>query len=391
MLKSKLIIIQIAILFLILPCILFSKDLISKNIVKIYVVSSEYNYYTPWQMRSQSNSSGSGSIIAGQRILTNAHVISNQTYVEVKRAGMARRFIANVEFVSHESDLAILTVKDKNFFQGSYPLPIGELPKVQDPIKVYGFPAGGSELSITSGLVSRIEHRYYSHSKSYLLAAQIDAAINPGNSGGPVMQNGKIVGVAFQVYRGGQNIGYMVPVPVILHFLTDISDGKSDGIPSFGVSMQKMQNIDMRRKFGMKDNESGVLVRRIAYGSPAEDALKPGDILTAIDNTPIANNGTIEFRPDERTYFGYLLQNKQINETAKLSVIRNGQRFQKEIKLTVPLNQLELVPYDQYDKEPTYFIIGGFLFMPLNKNLMEGMGQKLVLQSSKKLFIQLLL
>ena len=56
------------------------------------------------------------------------------------------------------------------------------------------------------------------------LACQIDAAINPGNSGGPVLQNGKVVGVAFQGYSGdvAQNVGYMIATPVLQHFLEDI-------------------------------------------------------------------------------------------------------------------------------------------------------------------------
>ncbi|MCP4369871.1 MAG: trypsin-like peptidase domain-containing protein, partial [Deltaproteobacteria bacterium] len=216
---------------------------IRKAIVKVYAVYNEHNYYDPWQMRGQRTGNGSGCIIDGQKIMTNAHVVANQTFIQVKRAGQAKKYVAKVEVVAHECDLAILTVADDDFFADTEPIGIGELAEVRDKVAVYGFPIGGDELAITEGVVSRIEHQQYSHSGAHLLSCQIDAAINPGSSGGPVVKGGRIIGIAFQG-GGGENVGYMVPVPVINHFLSDIEDGKYDGIPDLGIFIQKMENPD---------------------------------------------------------------------------------------------------------------------------------------------------
>src|SRR5512140_2081934 len=88
----------------------------------------------------------------------------------------------------------------------------------------------------SAGIVSRIESRGYVHSgtDSHLLV-QTDAAINPGNSGGPVIQDGKVVGVAFQGLQSADNIGFMIPTTVIDHFLKDIADGTYNGFPSSGL------------------------------------------------------------------------------------------------------------------------------------------------------------
>ena len=62
--------------------------------------------------------------------------------------------------------------------------------------------AGGDNICITKGVVSRIEvTRYSSHSKTSLMTIQTDAAINHGNSGGPAFMDNKVVGVAFQGYK----------------------------------------------------------------------------------------------------------------------------------------------------------------------------------------------
>lgn len=51
-------------------------------------------------------------------------------------------------------------------------------------VTAYGFPTGGDSLSVTKGIVSRIEYQTYAHSDLMFKAIQIDAAINAGNSGG---------------------------------------------------------------------------------------------------------------------------------------------------------------------------------------------------------------
>ncbi|MGB5156537.1 S1C family serine protease [Desulfobacterium sp. N47] len=352
-----------------------AKPNIKEAVVKIYTVSNSYNYHEPWQMWGQKIFNGSGCIISGNRILTNAHIVRDNTFIQVRRSGEAKRYTAETEMVSHESDLAILKVKDESFFDGIEPAEIGDLPEIKDEVIVYGFPEGGDKLSITEGVVSRIEHTKYSHSSTYLLICQIDAAINSGNSGGPVFnKDNKIIGVAFQGFLNGRydNIGYMIPAPVIKHFFEDIKDGKNDGTPDIGLSMQKMENPDMRRKYLMTEKQTGVLIIKVYPDSPAEGILKPNDILLSIEGKNIENDGTIEFRQGERTYFGYLMQQKQINDLAEFKILRNGKIKEASVKLTKPIDYERLVPFERYEQSPAYYIRGGLVFETLTLNyLME--------------------
>ena len=266
-------------LFTVLPSV---SQNVSEAIVKVYTVFNEPDYYNPWQMEGPQAATGSGCIIDGNRILTSAHVVADKIFLQVKRAGQARRYTATVEIVAHDTDLAILAVQDPAFFQGSEPLPVGELPELRDRVVVYGFPQGGEELAITEGVVSRVEHQFYTHSQEYLLACQIDAAINPGNSGGPVIKDGTIVGVAFQAGRG-ENVGYMVPAPLIQRFLQDVEDGAYHGIPGIGISWQAMENRDLRSRYGMSEGSTGILVNSIFPNSPALGILQEDDVILAVD------------------------------------------------------------------------------------------------------------
>jgi len=158
-----------------------SSPAITDAIVKIYTVQSHPDYWNPWNVGSPISLTGSGCILKGRKIMTNAHVVSDGTFIQVRRNGQSKRFTAHVQNVSHESDLALLTVDDSEFFAGSTCLELGDLPAVQQEVSVYGFPVGGDTMSITRGVVSRVEHQSYNHSGVGLLAVQIDAAINPGN------------------------------------------------------------------------------------------------------------------------------------------------------------------------------------------------------------------
>lgn len=344
-------------------------------VVKIYTVHNRYSYFVPWQVLWQEASTGSGCIIAGRRILTNAHVVGDQAFIQVRRSGQAKKYTAEVEIVAHECDLAILKVSDDLFFSGVRPLKIGSLAQVRDKVAVYGFPKGGDKLSITEGVVSRVEHSEYTHSSAYLLTCQIDAAINSGNSGGPVVKDDKIVGVAFQA-GSGENIGYMVPAPVINHFLTDIKDGGYNGTPDLGISCQKMENPDIRLKFGMTEKQTGVLVNRIYPDSPAEGILKLGDIILSMDGNNVEDDGTVEFRKGERTSWKYLVQGKHINDTVKLETLRDNTTMNVVIRLSAPINSGRLVPHERYDVAPTYYILGGLVFEPLMANYLRGWGSK---------------
>jgi len=280
-------------------CTARAEDLVQSAMVKIYTVYNRPNYHQPWQMHGQDSCQGSGCIIGGKRILTNAHVVGDETFIQVRRAGESRKYTARVETVAHDCDLAILKVDDETFFADAVALQIGELPNLRDTVAVYGFPEGGDRLSITEGVVSRVEHGEYAHSNAYLLACQVDASINAGGSGGPVVKDRQLVGVAFQGLPADtyENIGYMVPAPVVRRFLKDIEDGRYDGIPDLAIAVQKLENPDMRRMYQLAGDDAGVLVTRIYPGSPARRVL----ILScaSINSLSAATGPSSSDRPNE--------------------------------------------------------------------------------------------
>lgn len=338
------------------------------SIIKIFAVCSQPNYEQPWQNYPQISSTGSGFVISGNRILTNAHIVANQTFIMVRKPGLQKKYVATLEVVGHECDLAILRVEDPEFFRGLEPLEFGDLPELQTSVTVMGYPVGGDNISVTQGIISRIEPITYSHSGRLLLAVQIDAAINPGNSGGPVLHDNQVVGIAFQGLSQSQSIGYMIPVPVIKHFLKDVEDKKFDGFPHVPFAFNTMENPDLRNWAKMTPDQTGIIIRSLPPEVEQSGEFKVDDVIMAIDGVKIDNDATVKFRQDEVIFFGYLIWRKYLGDNCSFTILRAGKKIDFNYKLR---RYKLLVPTRVFDRLPTYYLVGGLLFVPLSINHLD--------------------
>lgn len=344
------------------------QDMSMQSVVKVFCDLSSPVHTLPWQMRAPHMQTGSGFAIehGGRRmILTNAHVVTDHKVVTLRKHGNPERYPATVLALGHDCDLAVLDVRNEDFWHDMQPLEFGDIPHLQDTCLLVGFPTGGDTLSITRGIVSRIEMQTYAHSQSHLLAIQVDAAVNAGNSGGPAVYNNRVMGVAFQNLAGASNVGYVIPTPIVLHFLDDLQKNDFDykGFGLLGFGGQIMENPQMRAHFGMTPAMSGILIRTIQpHGSKL---LKKNDVLLKIDGIQIANDGTVPFRQRERMNFVHLVSKYHQGETIRLEVLRD----KKVLSLEAEVGPWDpLVPV-RFNDKPPYFIHAGFVFSALSQQL----------------------
>lgn len=342
---------------------LYSLEIPSKSVVKIFSAVSYYNYDYPWQAPNIYNFTGSGAIIEGNQILTSAHVVSGAKFIEVLKEGDPNKYIAKLKFISNQADLALLELEDVRFFKDTLPLSLSQEIKHRDAITVLGYPIGGDTIATTTGVISRIEYTYYSWNRNNLLSIQIDAAINSGNSGGPVVnQEGKLIGIAMQMIKDASNIGYIVPSAIIKTFLDDVQDGVVDGLHSNATTIESIENPAMKKFYNLKDD--GVLV---TFVDMQDKELRVGDIILAIDGIKIANNSTIQSSIG-RVDFRLALHSKQVGQSVSLKILRD----KKEMDITYALKYSDPLIKQEFSQEPKYFIYGGLVFEPLTYNYLKG-------------------
>ncbi|MDF1751973.1 MAG: trypsin-like peptidase domain-containing protein [Verrucomicrobiales bacterium] len=349
-------------------------------IVRVEVDTKQPNYRVPWNVGGMGSGNGTGFLIGKNRFLTNAHVVSNGRLIYIKKVSDPRPYKARVVNIAHDCDLALLELESESDYENSFedvePLYIGGIPKLNTTVIAVGYPIGGERISVTRGVVSRVDFRSYSHSGvDNHLTIQVDAAINPGNSGGPVLQSNQVVGVAFQGYSGSvaQNTGYMIPVPVVERFLKDVEDGTYDYYVDIATSTIGILNPAQRQAFGLPNNGIGVMVCEADAAGSAGDKLKTKDVLLSIDGHTIFSDGFIEIE-GERVDMNEVIERKFAGDTVNLEVWRDKEQIDVEIELK------RFIPYtiqaNQYDKQPQFVLFAGLQFQPVDRSVMTSHGIK---------------
>jgi len=348
-------------------------DDVRTAVVQIFSQTVYPDYIYPWQIRTIRETAGSGVIIENNQILTAAHVIDNAQSIYVRKTGSEIKYEAELQFISDSSDLALITVTDREFFKGTKPVKLGDLPKLGDEVTTWGFPKGGTQLAITRGIVSRIDFYEYVYSATYNLVCQIDAAINSGASGGGAFVNNQLVGITFQGMNGdAENIGYIIPPPVIKQFLKDTEDGIMDGVPALGIKFQEMGNPQLREKYQMQEAMTGQLVTINRMNSEDDtNSIKINDVILEVNGVSVANDGTIPFVSGDRIQFSTLIKQMQIGAIVPIRLLRKGEEILIKYQIKYNSQQTVLVTPHYSGFVPDYEIIGGLVFQELSRDYID--------------------
>ena len=342
---------------------------VENSVVKVFSTVRGPELVKPWTKQEPREISGTGMVIEGKRILTNAHVVLYASQVQIQANQAGDKISATVEAMATGIDLAVLKLDDESFFDTHAALPrAAALPLIKDSVLVYGFPTGGTSLSITKGIVSRIEFAAYNYPESGL-RVQIDAAINPGNSGGPALVGDKVIGLAFSRLNNAQNIGYIIPCEEIELFLKGIARGHYDGKPALYDDLQTLENPTLRTYLKIDKSVHGIVVHA-PYRDDAAYPLKAWDVITKIGDTAVDDQGMIKLAGNLRVRFAYMVQHTVQDGKVPLSIVRSG----KELAVRVPVSaeRPKLIPFLKGDYPP-YFIFGPMVFSVATEDLLVGM------------------
>jgi len=352
------------------------------SVVRFFVTSAARSYTQPWVVQKEIGTTGTGFIIAGNLILTNAHVVTDSTVVEVKKQGEPRRYRAQVLCVGHDVDLALVGVEDKRFWENPPLLrPVDWAardcyPELYSEVRAVGFPTGGNTVCVTKGVISRVDAHLYVHprmrgvfpgtenSPGNLPIIQIDAAINPGNSGGPAFDLCcNVVGVASSGLPKAQNVGYIIPAKVVLMFLDEyLTTTAWAGVCETGIRAEKLESEAMREYLQMGER-TGVRIRSVANLGAAAGKVLAGDILLEVDDLVVSSEGTVPHKvgtQDVDMPFDVMITQKPKESVTKIKLFRGTDEVVEDITFRpIP----PLAPrFDRYDCCPEYVILGGLVF-----------------------------
>jgi S1-C subfamily serine protease len=356
-----------------------AQDKVSASVAKIENLKRSINIANPWRKSTPTKSRGTGFLIGPRRILTNAHVVNQSTEITVQFGDGAKRLEGKVIGISQGLDLALVEIEADPTIESLVPLTLSSvLPPPKAKVQVYGYPVGGDAVSITEGIVSRIE---FVDLEPQLqgLRIQVDAAMNAGNSGGPAIVNGEVVGVNRAKLGTAENIGYLVPSEEVGWFLKDIEDGNYDGKPQLFQRSQSLENEGLRKRLGIPEKETGILLRQFPADDP-EYPLKVNDVLTHIGRYDVSNTGRVKVGGDLQLPCQYLISKLAVNDRLDVTILREGQRLQ----VNVPLLRKTPALIDRLgERSPSYFVYGPLILVEATGEFMGTVDNMLLSADTK--------
>ena len=271
---------------------------------------------------------GSGLVVASDGlILTNSHVVSGSTAIEVSMAD-GQKSPARVIGEDPHSDIAVLRTDvhlkapSLSFFDSKSIKP-GQLAiAIGNPL--------GFEQTVTAGVVSATGRSMRSQTGRLIdNVIQTDAALNPGNSGGPLVDSrGRVMGINMAVIRGAQGICFSVAANTALYVLTQVLQHGRVRRASLGIEGAATPIPRHLARFAGVDQAAGVRVLNVIKNGPAEAAgIQSGDLLIAVDDAAVLGIDDLL----------RLLNHERVDQSVRVSLLRKGERRDRFV---IPVERL---------------------------------------------------
>lgn len=338
-------------------------DGVEKSVVRVTCVRRVPDRYKPWTEDAVETVVGAGVMLRDGTVLTCAHNVSHAKDLYLQASGDSKRIGARVVAYEPGVDLAIL--KPESSVPGLVPVSKSahELRR-GTPIAAYGFPIGGDEISVTQGVVSRIEHAPYFF-RTRALRVQVDAALNDGNSGGPIFtEGGNLAGIVFSAEPDAENIGYVIPVVVIDRFRERVRTGNR-GVPRLREEFQQIQSAATRSFLGIPKDATGVFVRK---ANTPNSPLLVDDVLTHVGSHKVGNDGKTAAWGELRVDFQHVVPDLVRSGHVPVTILRRGVR--QELNVPVTTGEGLLIPI--LDGKPSYVVVGPLVLTRATQGLVAG-------------------
>ena len=286
---------------------------------------------------------GSGFLInADGQILTNFHVISGSSDVEVTMPPDQSRYKAKVLMRDQAHDLALIQIDPKKKLASFLKLGDSDGLQVGQKVLAIGNPFGLAG-TLTTGIVSSLHRKLQSEERTELEdMIQTDASINSGNSGGPLLDSqGNVIGINTAIYGpngGSVGIGFAMPINRAKGMLDDFRSGKRPASSTIGVSTYLISG-DWAEALKLP-RTGGLLIGQVGRGTPASAAgLRGGAQVVRIGNGLLRVGGDFITavdgkRVEEEDAVTKAIARKHAGDTLDLTIWRDGRTMDVKVTLT---------------------------------------------------------
>ncbi len=346
------------------------------SLVRVNVTGQPYDYFRPWQKKAPFSKRALGAVLPNDRVLVTADLVANQNYVELERAESGEKTAANVVVVDYEANLALIEPSDKSFLKGLQPLELALETVVGDRLSAWQLESTGA-LVVTEGIVTTIGITRYPADVADFLTYRLSIPMQYRDNSYtvPLVKNNKLAALLLR-YEPRSQVLDAIPAPIIAHFLKDAAGEKYQGFPSLGISFFPTRDPQLRAYAGETSKTGGVYITSVEPGLPAAKAgLQPGDIVTAVAEHDIDQNGNYVDSLYGKLGFSNLLTAKAyVGDSVALHVMREGKPLTLNVKLEHRSEEDYVIPPYNIDDPPSYYVLGGLIFQELTRQYLKEWG-----------------
>lgn len=314
-------------------------DIFERNSPSVVYITTTQRVVNPWTRGVSEQPSGTGTGFMWDKqghIVTNNHVVEGYKTAKIRLSDQ-RSFDADVIGTSEQHDLAVLKLRNRKDMPAPVQIGSSRELKVGQTVLAIGNPFG-LDHTLTTGILSALGRSIEAEGSSSMAdLIQTDASINPGNSGGPLLDSsGRVIGVNAAIYSpsgASAGIGFAIPIDTVNRVVPQLIQNGHYVRPILGITM----NDDVSERVADRLGVKGVLVLDVANNSPADKAglrgtqltqnedLVLGDFIQAIDGKPITKSSDLIT----------ILDGYKLNDTVKLSLLRDSRPVEVEARLTM--------------------------------------------------------
>jgi S1-C subfamily serine protease len=346
------------------------------SLVRVNVTGQSYDYFRPWQKRAPFSKRALGAVLPQGRVLVTADLVANQNYVELERAESGEKIAANVQVIDYEANLALLEPVDKKFLDGITPLEVGLDTVVGDRLAAWQLEQTGA-LVVTEGLVTSVQMMHYPIEIGQFLAYRMSISMQYRDNSYtvPLVKNNKLAGLLLR-YDSRSQVLDVIPGPIIMHFLKEAGSEQYRGFPSIGFSFFPTRDPQLRSFAGQTGKPAGVYVTSVDPNtSTVKAGLQVGDIVTAIGNNEIDQNGNyVDPLYGKIEFTNLLTAHAYPGDSVTVHVQRNGKPMQLNLTLEHRSTKDYVVPPYNLDQPPSYYVLGGMIFQELSRQYLKEWG-----------------
>lgn len=341
------------------------------SLVNVEVTFKDFDLFQPWTRPTRAIRKH-GLVVGEKEILTTAQYLPNQTLVRLQKNGRGRWHNATVKWLDPHADLALLTTDDASFWDGLKATTFAERVPPGPDFTLLRWRDGNLE-------GRRVEFSKFTVGEGVLsFAPRMILELNTDIAGlgwaEAITIDGQIVGLTSA--KGG-NTCNVIPAGFIRRVLEAQRGGRFTGLGYFDFLWAPTQNQATFGFLGLQGPARGAVVLEIPTRPGAQQVLQPRDILLEVDGFAVDTDGDYE-DPN----YGHLnaenlaTRSKFAGETMKMKILRGGKEMEVEYRLPRAEFTNELVPREDFDRDPQYLIAAGLVFQPLNQPFLRGWGDE---------------